>query len=347
MTLFLDCLQRELRLRAPDWAFGPLSSLYFGGGTPSLLSPDEIRQLVAAVERLYGLQAGAEITLEANPNHLTDAYVRALRDTGVNRLSIGIQSFSDEVLRRIRRRHTARQAEDALEFAVKYGFTRLSADLICGLPGSSLAQWEQDVRRVAHLPHLSCYQLTLEEGTALHRQCAKGLETLPSEEETETQYLRMLSLLSEAGFTHYEVSNFCKGEEWSRHNMAYWEGAPYFGFGPAAHSYAPHRRRWNVADVAAYCEALSAPDAASFSWYGEESLSPDMEYEEYVMLSLRTFRGCDLDKIRRNWGEGRLEHLLSQLRQFPASHYLLSTQRLVLTEQGLRFADAIAAAMFV
>ncbi|MBO4282392.1 MAG: radical SAM family heme chaperone HemW [Bacteroidales bacterium] len=347
LPLFLDCLRRELRLRAADWTFGPLSSLYVGGGTPSLLSPGEIQRLLEEVAELYGLQEGAEITLEANPNHLTEDYVRTLRDTAINRLSIGVQSLSDEVLRRIRRQHTARQAEDALAFAEKYGFTNLSADLIYGLPGSSLAQWERDVRRLSRLPHLSCYQLTLEEGSALQRQCAKGLERLPSEEETDRQFACLLSLLSEAGFTRYEVSNFCKGEAWSRHNMAYWEGEPYFGFGPGAHSFVPHRRRWNVADVARYAAALSVPVPTDTSWYEEELLTPDMEYEEYVMLGLRTFRGCELERVRRQWGEERLRHLLAQLRLFPASHYRLSAGRLVLTEEGLRFADAVAASLFV
>lgn len=353
IPLFLQCLEKEIRLKADALDGQPPASLYIGGGTPSLLQPPAIQQIITEVKKVFGLEAGAEITMEANPNHLTEDYFRALRDTEVNRLSIGVQSLSDEVLRRIRRLHTAAQAEAALDNALKYGFTRLSADLIYGLPGSTQAQWEADVRRLSALPHLSCYQLTVEPGSAIYLQLQKGLEQLPTEEETEAQYAFLLDFLKQQGFTHYEVSNFCKGEAYSRHNTAYWQGKPYVGLGPGAHSFYGGFRRWNLSDVQAYCRLL-ADFPAEGDWkslenkvFEQEEITSEMAYEEYVMTSLRTCWGCDLERVRTQWGEDHHRHVLQQLSRYPAHYYTLQGNALVLTESGLRFADGIAADFFL
>ena len=353
IPIFLECLQKELRLRADELSGQPLDSLYFGGGTPSLLPPAEIGRLAVLAAGLFGLSPGAEITLEANPNQLSDDYLRALRETPVNRLSIGVQSLSDAVLKRIGRLHTAAQAEEALALAVKHGFRNLSADLIYGLPGSTQAQWERDVRRLASLPHLSCYQLTLEEGSILYSRWRKGLEPLPTEEETEAQRRFLWNHLAGAGFTHYEVSSFCRGEAWSRHNSAYWRQEPYVGAGPGAHSFLPHRRQWNLPDVRLYCRQVAALPSG-MSWealegvvFERERLTPEMEYEEYVMTSLRTCWGCDLERVRRQWGERTVAHIRNQLRRYPAHFYKLTVKQLVLTEEGLLFADGVAADLFL
>ena len=353
IPLFLQCLEKEIKLKAGVLDGQPLASLYIGGGTPSLLRPSAIQQIITEVEEVFGLESGAEITMEANPNHLTEDYFRALKDTQVNRLSIGVQSLSDAVLRRIRRVHTAAQAEAALNLALKYGFTNLSADLIYGLPGSSLSQWEADVRRLSALPHLSCYQLTVEPGSAIYLQLQKGLEQLPPEEETEAQYALLLSLLKEAGFTHYEVSNFCRGEAYSRHNTAYWQGKPYVGLGPGAHSFYGTLRQWNLSDVQAYCRLLADfPEDGNWNVlenkiFEKEIITSEMAYEEYVMISLRTCWGCDLERVRTQWGEARHRHVLQQLSRYPEHYYTLQGSTLVLTETGLRFADGIAADFFL
>ncbi len=306
-----------MRLKAAALGGQPLASLYIGGGTPSLLHPSAVQKIIDDVKQLHGLEEGAEITLEANPNHLTEDYFRALKDTEINRLSIGVQSLSDDVLRRIRRLHTAAQAERALELALKYGYANLSADLIYGLPGGSLKQWEADVRRLSVLPHLSCYQLTVESGSVIHRQLQKGLEQLPPEEETEAQYALLLSVLKECGFMHYEVSNFCRGEAYSRHNVAYWQGKPYIGLGPGAHSFYGGYRQWNFSDVQLYCRCLE-DFSENEGWNSLENtvfelelISPEMAYEEYVMTSLRTCWGCDLERVRTQWGEFHYRHLQS------------------------------------
>lgn len=353
IPLFLQCLEKEIKLKAGVLDGQPLASLYIGGGTPSLLRPSAIQQIITEVEEVFGLESGAEITMEANPNHLTEDYFRALKDTQVNRLSIGVQSLSDAVLRRIRRLHTAAQAEAALDLALKYGYTNLSADLIYGLPGSSLPQWEADVRRLSALPHLSCYQLTVEPGSAIYLQLQKGLEQPPAEEETEAQYALLLSLLEEAGFTHYEVSNFCRGEAYSRHNTAYWQGKPYVGLGPGAHSFCGGSRQWNISDVQTYCRLL-ADFSAEGDWqslenkvFEKEIITSEMAYEEYVMTSLRTCWGCDLERVRTQWGEAHHRHVLQQLSRYPEHYYTLQGSALVLTETGLRFADGIAADLFL
>ncbi|MBR4339221.1 MAG: radical SAM family heme chaperone HemW [Bacteroidales bacterium] len=353
IPLFLECLQKEMRLRSDELSGLPADSLYFGGGTPSLLAPAEIGKLISLADEIFGLSPDVEITLEANPNQLTDEYFRGLRDTPVNRLSVGVQSFSDEVLRRIRRMHTSVQAEQALALAEKHGFHNISADLIYGLPGSTLEQLERDLRRLSPLPHLSCYQLTLEEGSILELQLRKGLERLPSEDVTEAQRKLVWEYLRDAGFTHYEVSSFCRGEAWSRHNTAYWRQQPYLGFGPAAHSYLPHRRQWNLPDLRRYCKHVSdlsdgkGWDDLEGAVFEREQLTPEMEYEEYVMTSLRTCWGCDLEKVRGQWGAETVTHIRRQLRHYPENYYKLTDNQLVLTEEGLLFADGIAADLFM
>lgn len=353
IPLFLECLKKEMRLRADELSGAPADSLYFGGGTPSLMAPADIGKLILLADDIFGLSPDAEITLEANPNQLTDEYFHGLRDTPVNRLSVGVQSFSDEVLKRIRRMHTSVQAEQALALAEKHGFHNISADLIYGLPGSTLEQLESDLRRLSQLPHLSCYQLTLEEGSILEMQVRKGLERLPSENVTEAQRKLVWEYLRDAGFTHYEVSSFCRGEAWSRHNTAYWRQQPYLGFGPAAHSYLPHRRQWNLPDVRGYCRCVSdlsdgkGWDDLGGAVFEREQLTPEMEYEEYVMTSLRTCWGCDLEKVRGQWGAETVTHIRRQLRHYPKNYYKLTDNQLVLTEKGLLFADGIAADLFM
>ena len=353
IPLFLECLQKEMRLRSDELSGVPADSLYFGGGTPSLLAPADIGKLIVLADEIFGLSPDAEITLEANPNQLTDEYFRGLRDTPVNRLSVGVQTFSDEVLKRIRRLHTSVQAEEALTLAEKHGLHNISADLIYGLPGSTMAQLESDLRRLSPLPHLSCYQLTLEEGSILEMQVRKGLERLPSEDGTEAQRKLVWEYLRDAGFTHYEVSSFCKGEAWSRHNTAYWRQEPYLGFGPAAHSYLPHRRQWNLPDVRGYCRNVAdLPDGRGWddlegAVFEREQLTSEMEYEEYVMTSLRTCWGCDLEMVRLKWGVETVSHIRNQLLRYPEQFYKLTYKRLVLTEEGLLFADGVASDLFL
>ncbi|MBO4402461.1 MAG: radical SAM family heme chaperone HemW [Bacteroidales bacterium] len=350
---FLAALKKEIRLRADTFVFKPFDTLYIGGGTPSLLHPDEIQDIINCVEEHYGLTNDAEITIEANPNHLTDEYFKALRQTKANRLSIGIQSFFDEDLKAIHRIHSGKEAEKSLELAEKYGFNNLSADLIYGLPGSSLSRWKANLEKVAHLPHLSCYQLTLEEGSVLYRQVSQGHVRLPDEEEVEEQYRCLMDFVAAHDFLQYEVSNFCKGNAFSRHNTAYWKDEPYLGLGPGAHGYQLDCRICNLPDVPGYIRILSQIRSAE-EWrcqeqllFEKEMLTPQMKYNEYVMTSLRTCWGCDLTRLREKWGSSYEQYLLEQLRHVPENHYIIKDSKLILTHQGLRLADGIAATLFV
>lgn len=349
---YLNSLKKEIRLRADSFSFKPFDTLYIGGGTPSLVSPPTIQEIIDLVEQFYGLSPDAEITIEANPNHLTEDYYRALSQTKVNRLSIGVQSFSDEELRIIRRIHSGAEAEKSLEMAEKYGFHNLSADLIYGLPGSSLSQWKYNLERVAHLPHLSCYQLTLEENSILQRQVLQGRVQLPDEDAVEEQYCLLLDFCSSHGFLQYEVSNFCKNNAFSRHNTAYWKDEPYLGLGPGAHGYMKDFRLYNLPDLNAYIRLLSNISTPA-EWekmlhllYEKEFLSLDTKYNEYVMTSLRTCWGCDLDYLRLQFGKSYEQYLYEQLEQINENQYVLTDSKLQLTPRGLRFADAIAATLF-
>ena len=350
---FVSALKREIRLQAPLWLSAPFKTLYFGGGTPSMLPPVVLQELIDEVSEVYGLAEDAEITLEANPNHLTESYFQSLRQTRINRLSIGVQSFFDEDLRRIRRMHTGRQAEQAMELADRYGFRNLSVDLMYGLPDSSLSRWKANLQKVASVPHLSCYQLTLEEGTLLYRQQRQGTLSLPDEEEVEAQYRCLMEFATAHSFRQYEISNFCKGEAYSRHNRSYWRDEPYAGFGPGAHAYTGDFRQYNVPDVSRYIQILSRLSTPE-EWkeqlhylYERECLTQDMKYNEYVMTSLRTCWGCDLSYLRNRFGDEYEKHLRMQLRRIAAQHYLLAADRLRLTPSGMRFADGIAATLFV
>ncbi len=350
-SAYLDSLHRELAVRREEFSFRPITSLYFGGGTPSLLQASDLQRIIDAVASFYGLASTAEITLEANPDHLSASYVQALADTKINRLSLGVQSFDDGLLRRIRRPHTAKQTEEALEQAEKYGFHNISVDLIYGLPGSTTDTWASDLSKVSGVPHLSCYQLSVEEGSVLSRQLQLHRESLPEESVTEAQYRLLLAFAEEHGFRHYEVSNFCKGESFSRHNRAYWQDEPYLGLGPAAHSYFGDRRQWNFPDVETYIRACSALRSYN-DWkeqegrvFGGELLSRDMKYNEYLMTSLRTEWGCNLSYVREHFGAGRESVLRQQLQKLPHCH--IRENCACLDEEGLLFADGIAASLFV
>ena len=350
---FIAALKNEICLRADFFGFKPFDTLYFGGGTPSLLHPSEIQDIINCIEEHFGLVEDAEITLEANPNHLTEDYFQALRQTKVNRLSIGIQSFFDEDLKTIRRIHDGRQAEQALEWAIKYGYYNLSADLIYGLPGSTLSRWKANLEKVAQLPHLSCYQLTVEEDSILYRQLGKGMIQLPDEDAVEEQYCCLIDFVSVNGFLQYEVSNFCKDNAFSRHNTAYWKDEPYLGLGPGAHGYQLDCRIYNFPNVSEYIRILSeirTPEEWSRQerlLYEREMLTPAIKYNEYVMTSLRTCWGCDLNRIRLQWGEKYEQYLYGQLDKIDKNQYVINDTKLILTSQGLRFADGIAATLFM
>ena len=304
---YVEALGREMEIRANEEAgkLGRIGTVYIGGGTPSLLAGEALERLFALVARHYRLEDGAEVTLEANPDDVTGEWVDSLKGTPVNRISMGVQSLDDNILRTLRRRHTAEQARRAVALLQEAGYTNLSLDLIYGLPGQGLAQFERDVREVLGMgvTHLSAYALQFEPGTALSAMRQRGELSEADEELSLACYERLMDLTAEAGMEHYEISNFALPGRRSRHNSSYWTEAPYVGLGAGAHSYDPtgHVRSFNCEDIRQYIEAVGHGRRPSTS----EVLDETTRYNERVMLRLRTCEGLSLDELERDFGPER------------------------------------------
>ncbi|MEL7535261.1 MAG: radical SAM family heme chaperone HemW [Bacteroidota bacterium] len=325
----------------------PLGTLYFGGGTPSVLSPDELEVFIGRVRQNHALAEGAEITLEANPDDLDRDYLTAIRSLGINRLSIGLQSFRAADLQWMNRSHTAEQSLSCITDAQKAGFDNISIDLIFGLPGSDLAIWQAQLEQAIALgvPHLSLYALTVEEKTALAHQVKQGQTRIPDDPLFTEQFLYAHEKLEAAGYEHYELSNYAKPGFRSQHNSAYWQGKPYLGIGPSAHSFDGQTRHWNLAHnqkyIQAFREAVS-PIAES------ETLSVKDRYHEYIMTQLRKKEGIDMQHIEAefvtNWqqlfgpyiGELMAEGLMTR-----------QENQLALTPLGWMLSDEIIRELFV
>lgn len=319
LTRYVDALLQEISASDP----AHFTTLYLGGGTPSLLPVDQLERIVSAVrQKLFPAGSFEEFTLEANPDDVTPEKLAAWRRLGVNRLSIGVQSFDDAHLRWMRRRHTAAQAEGAVRMAREAGFDNLSLDLIFGFAGLTDERWTATIDRALALrpEHLSCYQMSVEEGSTLGDEAAAGAYAPPAQETCARQYALLQQRVAAAGYLQYEISNFALPGREARHNSAYWRREPYWGFGPGAHSYDGLRtRRWNRQDLEGY---LAAPSQISDS----ETLSDTDLANEQVMLSLRTAAGLDLESLAP-------AHLAA-LR--PTLDAMLADGRLVPTINGLR-----------
>lgn len=291
---FVRALAAELAARAGESGGQPLASVYFGGGTPSQLVPDEIAAVFSAVRRHYALAPGAEVTFEMNPDDVGPRLLEVLRAEGVNRVSMGVQTFDDALLRLLGRRHTAAQARRALRLAADAGF-EASLDLIYGLPGQTLEGWRRDVAEALSLPagHLSAYALSYEEGTPLWRLRRERRVAEAGEELSLRMYEHLMDAAAAAGFEHYEISNFARPGRRARHNSAYWRGEPYIGAGPGAHSYDGLSRRANRPDFEAYIASPGRPPCI------REPLGDDDRYNELVMTRLRTSDGLALGELAR------------------------------------------------
>ena len=345
---FLETLRQEMVLRKDYLQGAPISTIYFGGGTPSILSVEELGTILQKIQTLFAVDSDAEITLEANPDTLSLESLQGLRSIGVNRLSIGIQSFFDEDLRYLSRRHDSRHARECLLWAKEAGFDNVSVDLIYGLPTADAAQWNRnlDLFFETGFPHLSAYALTLEPNAILTKQIEMGKALPVNEDDAVRDYEILCRRAKDAGFLHYEISNYCKPGMHSRHNSSYWFGIPYLGLGPSAHSYDGRSRQWNVSNLERYIlsEAHPARDAISVT---VESLSPEQIYDEYVMLRLRTLWGIDLKYLRRKMGDRFADHCERQAQPLIAQGRLSQTREfLYLTDDQMLFADGIAEALF-
>ena len=325
----------------------PINTIYFGGGTPTLLSINEIGELLHLIKETYPVAENAEITLEANPDTLSLEYLEGLRQLGVNRLSIGIQSFFDNDLQYLSRRHDSHHARQCIDWAKQAGFSNISIDLIYGLPTSNAEQWNRnlDLFFAMDLPHLSAYALTLEPNAILTKQIELGKVHPVNEEDALRDYDILCQRANENGYLHYEISNFCRRGMHSKHNASYWFGTPYIGFGPSAHSFDGASRQWNVSSVEKYCARVPEPVEGPF--YEKEILSPEQLYDEYVMLRLRTHWGIDLKWLKREMGE-RFSSYCEQHAQTLIAQGRLSQTRefLYLTDAQMLFADGVAEELF-
>ena len=337
---FLEALKQEIVLRKDYLRGRPVGTIYFGGGTPSILRVEEIGALLHLIKEHFDVEADPEITLEANPDTLSPEYLSGLRELGVNRLSIGIQSFFDNDLQYLNRRHDSQHARQCVVWAKTAGFENISLDLIYGLPTSDADQWNRnlDCFFAMEVPHLSAYALTLEPNSILTKQIEMG-KTLPiNEEDAVRDYEILCRRAFENGFLHYEISNFCKPGMHSRHNSSYWFGIPYLGLGPSAHSYDRVSRQWNDSHLENYlCDFP----------FEMESLCLEQRYDEYVMLRLRTMWGIDLKYLKREMGERLSSYCEKKARPLIAQGRLSQTREfLYLNDSQMLFADGIAEDLF-
>lgn len=335
MEAYVDALCREMRYRRDEAGNQSINTLYIGGGTPSQLPPVLMCRLVEEVERVFGLAADAEITVEANPDDVTPEWLNAIRSTPVNRISMGLQTFHDPLLRFLRRRHTASQALEAVARCRQAGFHNISVDLIFGLPGQTLDMWKADVEQALQLqvPHLSAYALQYEEGTRLWSLREQGRVEEASEELSVEMFTVLSRMARQAGMEHYEISNFALPGMRSRHNSSYWTQLPYLGFGPGAHSYdGDCVRRWNEHGLRAYVEAVGDVP------HGEEHLTPVQKYNEKVMTRLRTCEGLSLEILSPSERDYCLNAAQAYLR---TGKMVCRGQSLCLDEHAFFISDAI------
>lgn len=338
-------LLKEIELRRGYLDGAPINTIYFGGGTPSLLESSTIAQLIGKLREFNVVAPDAEITLEGNPDDIDPVHLSAWKEAGINRLSIGIQSFFEEDLRWMNRAHDAGQAKQCIADAQAAGIANISIDLIYGVPGLTDDRWIQNIQTALSfgIPHLSCYALTVEPGTALDKMIGLHKKTDVSADVQADQYLTLIRLLEAAGYEHYEISSFALPGMRSRHNQSYWQSKKYLGIGPSAHSFDGISRQWNVANNIRYAAAL-AKDELLFE---KEVLSEKDRLNEYIMTALRTREGIDFDHVTTSFGAKTVERLAELAAPYILRKHLVHAEaRLYLTMEGKLFADGIAAGLF-
>ena len=337
---YVDALCKEILMRKEYAASAPIETIYFGGGTPSTLTMEQLQRICDTVYATHSVLPAAEVTIECNPDDLTPEFLTQLRRLPFNRISMGVQSFNDTQLKRLGRRHNADKARQAVKNAREAGYDNISIDLIFALPGSTLSDWEHDLESAIALrpDHLSAYNLTYEEGTPLHRALERGDCTELSEEENAEQFQMLITKLKEAGYRHYEISNFALPGRESRHNSSYWNDTPYIGIGAAAHSYNGTSRQWNIADIKEYIEGVES-DAPNL---GIEELTEEERYNDTILTRLRTAKGLPLAWMKERFCEKLYNYLLrSAEKEIALGNLKKENGSLSLTEKGIFISDAV------
>ena len=338
-------LAKEIEMRKSEFKDEVVETIYFGGGTPSRLHIADLKLQIDAVYKNYKVVENPEITLEANPDDLSEEYLVELTKIGINRLSIGIQSFFEDDLLLMNRAHNSNEAKKCLEIATKY-FDNITIDLIYGIPNMSNEKWLQNIETALsfNIPHLSSYALTVEPKTALHKFIQKGIIATPDDEIAQEQFHILIEKLEENGFIHYETSNFGKENYFSKNNSSYWLGKKYIGIGPSAHSYNGISRSWNIANNSSYLKSLSENKVLSES----EKLTLTDRYNEYIMTGLRTIWGISLDRIETEFGKSYLDYLNQHASKYIEDHLLFLDENILLTtKKGKFLSDGIASDLFM
>ncbi len=343
---FNQALLIELIARKNELSAYSIDSIYFGGGTPSLLSVSDLQKILDLIQSHYQLSPTAEITLEANPDDLNKKYLQGLKSTLINRLSIGIQSFNNDELRFLNRVHSAQEAIDSVNIAQDVGFDNISLDLIYGIPNSSIFSWEKnlDLIKSFNTSHLSAYSLTQENKTTYDVLIKKGRLQAPDDTKAVQQYKLLQKMLGALKLEQYEISNYAMDQRYALHNTNYWRGIPYMGLGPSAHSYSGEKRRWNIAHLAKYIESTKQGKTI----FEEEILSINDKWNEKIMTALRTQWGVDLKDLQRFNREKWKKDFLKKAKEFIDKELMLENDgNYILSNKGKLFADGIAGEFFV
>ena len=349
----VNCLENEILIRASSHNKDiriiekdePISTIYFGGGTPSLLPASAIERLITVIHKNYNVERDAEVTLEANPDDLDKQKLPDLKSAGINRLSIGVQSFDEQDLVWMNRAHNATQASQCIEWAQRAGFTNLSIDLIFGLPEMDDDRWLKNIRTAieTQVVHMACYALTVEPKTPLYKLIKLNKKEPVNNERQAAQFSLLMQEMSAAGYEHYEISNFAKPGYRSKHNSSYWQGKKYIGIGPSAHSYNGDQRMWNISNNAAYIRSIQEGSIP----FEEETLTIQQKLNEEILTSIRTSEGIDIKKITTLYTLESAQQVMQNLQKVNSGHYTLIDGHIILTNEGKLFGDAISVQLFL
>ncbi|WP_418834575.1 radical SAM family heme chaperone HemW [Parabacteroides johnsonii] len=337
---YVSAVIREMQLRQEYIGGEPLDTIYFGGGTPSQLQQADFERIFKAIDCLFNISSCKEITLEANPDDMTPEYVASLRNLPFNRVSMGVQSFKEKDLHFLNRRHDREQALRAVGLCKENGIPNISIDLIYGLPGQTLEEWQENLNDAIHLeiPHISAYHLIYEEGTALYKLMEAGKVAPIEEELSVTLFSTLINRLAEAGYLHYEISNFARPGYFSQHNSSYWTGKKYIGIGPSAHSYDGESRQWNISSLPHYLEGIRTgiPNIEI------EKLDINTKYNDFIITGLRTMWGIRTANIREQFGEEKQAYLERQAATYLHQGLLIyENDTLTLSKEGIFISDGI------
>ncbi|NNF01438.1 MAG: radical SAM family heme chaperone HemW [Bacteroidia bacterium] len=337
-------LEKEISLHE-NWIYRDIDTVYFGGGTPSLLSPSEIGRLLNVINSNFNVMDDAEITLEANPDDLNPEYLSAIKSEGINRLSIGIQSFINRDLKFMNRIHTAVEAVESIENAISSGFNNINIDLIYGTPGLTDSNWKSNIALAVNcgVQHISAYSLTVETGTVLYHNIRKGKTRNVDEEQSARQFEIVMDRLPALGLEHYEISNFCLPGFRSRHNSSYWRCHPYLGIGPSAHSYDLENRYWNIPNIKKYCDQLQK---RILPW-NQEKISVEQSANEFILTQIRTSEGINIVDFMNSFGKSYADLVLTNAFDLGEDYLDFEDGKIVLNKKGKLIADHITVKLMI